>query len=99
MFGFLFGKKTVDQINLQAVVTEMSGLYWNAELHQNKMDTVVVHGKYRNREKDFKRLVICFLGDQKIEFKDERGYAVTHIPKMADQKDIYHHVKNIMNVL
>lgn len=99
MFGFLFGKKKVEKINLQSVITQMSSRWWDVKLHETRMDTIVVHGKYRNREKDFKRLLIHFLGDQKVEFKDERGNAVTHIPVVADQKDMYRHVKNIMNVL
>lgn len=99
MFGLLFGKKKVEKINLQSVVSQMSGNFWDVQLHETKPDTIVVLGKYRNREKDFKRLLIHFLGDQKIEFKDERGNAVTHIPAVAEQKDMYRHVKDIMNVL
>ena len=99
MFGFLFGEKKVEKINLQAVVSQMSSRFWDVELDAKRMDTVVVHGKYRNNERDFKRLFIHFLGDKKIEFKDERGNAVTHIPKVAKQDDMYRHVKDIMNVL
>lgn len=99
MFGFLIGEKKVEKINLKNVISTMSSRYWDAELHESKLDTVVVHGKYRNNQKDFKRLMIRFLGDQKVEFKDERGNHVTHIPKVAEQKDMYSHIKNILNVL
>lgn len=99
MFGFLFGEKKVEKINMQSVVSQMSSRWWDVQLHETRPDTIVVHGKYRNREKDFKRLLIRFLGDQKIEFKDERGNTVTHIPAVAEQKDMYRHVKDIMNVL
>lgn len=98
MFGLLFGEKKVEKIDLHAVVTKMSSRYWDAQLHESKMDTVVVHGKYRNNQRDFKRLMIRFLGDQKVEFRDEKGNHVTHIPKVADQKDLFSHVKNILNV-
>lgn len=98
MFGILFGKKQAEKINLQMVVTQMSGRFWDVELHESRMDTVVVHGKYRNLRRDYKRLFIRFLGDQKIEFKDERGRTVTHIPQVADQRDMYKHMKNILDV-
>lgn len=99
MLGLFFGKKNVQKISLQSIASQMSNRFWNAEMHESKSDTIVIHGKYRNREKDFKRLMIHFLGDQKIEFKDERGNAISHIPTLVEQDDMYNHVKNIMNVI
>jgi len=61
MFGLLFGKKKMEKINLQSVVSQMSGNFWDVELHETKPDTIVVLGKYRNREKDFN----SFLGGSK----------------------------------
>lgn len=99
MFGILFGKKQAEKINLHAVASQMSNRLWDVEMHDTRMDTVVVHGNYRNNQRDFKRLMIRFLGDQKIEFKDERGQSVSHIPQVAEQRDMYKHVKNILSVL
>ena len=42
MFGLLFGKKKMEKINLQSVVSQMSGNFWDVELHETKPDTIVV---------------------------------------------------------
>lgn len=98
MFGF-FKKKKAEKIDLQQVVREMSMRLWDVELHENKENTIVVHGKYRNYQSDFQRLLIQFLGNGEIRFLDERGRGVTHIPSRVQQKDMYIHMKDILNVL
>ena len=99
MFGLFAKVKRVEKVNLNMVVAQMSKRLWDVELLENRPNAIVVNGKYRNHQREFKRLFIHFLGDQKIEFKDERGDVITHIPRTADRKDMFSHLKNILNVL
>lgn len=96
MFGFLFGKK-VEKINLSSVAYAMQNRFWDVKVEAERQQ-IVVRGKYRNHQKDFHELVIKFLGGNKIEFLDRRGYHVTHTPAVVDQAQMYTWMKSILNV-
>jgi hypothetical protein len=99
MLGLLFGKKEqAVKINMTSVIATLGRRYWDVETVTDKSDVVVVKGKYRNHKRDFSRLFVYFVGGQ-VEFKDERGRAITHIPKAVSMDDMYPTLKNIMNVL
>jgi len=96
MLGFL--KKRAKKVDLKAIANQMKNRFWDVELDEEK-NRIVVFGKYRNLQKDFYKLYVQFVNDEKVEFKDERGRYVTHIPKTVEIKNMYHVIKDILNVI
>jgi len=90
MFGILKSKE-VKSVDLSQVATKMANLYWDVE---NKGNHLVVHGKYRFNRRDFKELVVKFLGDN-VFFHDVRGNLISNVKK----EDMYVELKEIMNVV
>lgn len=99
MFRFLFGKKEkAVKIDMGSVVSVLARRNWNYETLEGKKDVVVVNEKYRNYQRDFSRLFLHFVGGQ-VQFKDERGRSITHIPAVVNMNDMYPTLKNVLNVL
>ena len=98
MFGLFKGVKKVEKISIQDVVATLSRRFWEFELMENRSDVVIIKGKYRNYQRDFHRLFLHFVGD-KIQFKDERGRSITHIPNLIARDQLFPQLKNVLNVL
>lgn len=99
MLGFLFGKKEkAVKVDMGSVVSVLARRQWKYELVEGKNDVVVVNEKYRNHQRDFSRLFLHFVGGQ-VQFKDERGRAITHIPSTVGMNEMYPTLKNVLNVL
>lgn len=95
---FSFGKKRTKKVDLKAIANQMKNRFWNVELDEEK-NRIVVFGKYRNFQRDFYKLYVHFIDGEKVEFKDERGRYVTHIPKTVEIKNMYRVIKDILNVI
>lgn len=98
MFGFFKKEKRVEKVDLGQVCAKLSRLFWEFELVDGKPDVVVIKGKYRNHQRDYHRLFIHFMGD-KVQFKDERGRSITHVPSFVERNNLFPVLKDIMNVL
>jgi hypothetical protein len=94
MFGIFKKAKKVEKVNLSYVASVMNSRYWNAQTLEGKEDTIVVNGKYRNRQTDFYKLYLKFVGEN-VRFTDQRGSFISEVPK----SNLYPELKDIMNVL
>ncbi|MFF2531432.1 hypothetical protein ACFVS2_21230 [Brevibacillus sp. NPDC058079] len=99
IFGKFFGKKEqAVKIDIPSIVETLIRRHWEHELVDGRQDVVVVKGKYRNQQGDFSRLFMYFVGGQ-VQFKDEKGQPITHIPRSVPMNEMYPTMKNILNVI
>lgn len=100
MLGFLFGKKKEQPvtISLTMITDALARRHWDYQTVDGKENVVVVNGKYRNHQRDFSKLFLHFVGGQ-VQFKDERGRAITHCQSTVPMTQMYPTLKNILNVL
>lgn len=93
MFG-IFKKEKKEKVNLLALAEAFGRRYWDYEMLEGSIDTIVVKGKYRNNQRDFHRLYLKFVGEN-VRFTDQRGTVISQVPKNA----LYPELKDIMNVV
>ncbi|WPS85354.1 hypothetical protein SMD22_01620 (plasmid) [Brevibacillus halotolerans] len=99
LFGRIFGKKEqAVKINMGTIIETLARRRWEFELIDGKKDVVIVKGRYRNQQRDFSRLFLHFVGGQ-VQFKDEKGKSITHIPQSVPMNEMYPTIKNILNVI
>lgn len=91
-------EKRVQKVDLQGVCRRLSELFWEYEVVEGKDNVIAVKGKYRNHRRDYDRLYLHLFGG-KVQFRDGRGYLITHISEFVDMRDMFKELKNILNVL
>lgn len=92
MFNFRKGKK----VNLNEITNILNRRNYEFEVVPEK-NIVIVHGKYKNYDKEFKKLYLHFSGGN-VSFKDARGRFISHIPQSVDLKNMYYQILNIFGI-
>lgn len=95
LFGFGKKDRLIDsQVNRFA--RKMAESHWGVE---EKNGRVYIFGKYRNRQRDFDRLVVNFVDGGYVKLTDTRGYLITGIPSKIERRNAVKEIKNVLNVL